>query len=98
MASPTLKGLKVAILITDGFELVEMTRPRQRLDDSGAETKIVSPKKDQVRSWNFTEWDRSFPVNVKLDQAEPKDFDALLLPGASSIQTPCESSQGLWLS
>ncbi len=44
MTSETLKGLKVAILATDGFEQVELTKPRQALDEAGAETRIVSPK------------------------------------------------------
>lgn len=38
MASETLNGLKVAILVTDGFEQVEMTEPRKALDEAGAET------------------------------------------------------------
>lgn len=81
MANENLKGLKVAILITDGFEQVEMTEPRKALDQAGAETRIVSPKGDRVRAWNFTDWGDEFPVDVALDQAQPQDFDALLLPG-----------------
>jgi protease I len=81
MANENLKGLKVAILITDGFEQVEMTEPRKALDQAGAETHIVSPKGDRVRAWNFTDWGEEFPVDVALDQAQPQDFDALLLPG-----------------
>ena len=81
MSQDTLKGLKVAILVTDGFEQVELTRPRSALDESGAQTLIVSPKNSDVRSWNFTEWDRDFPVDVELGEAKPQDFDALLLPG-----------------
>src|SRR5579862_2969309 len=42
-----LKGLKVAILIDNGFEEVEMTEPRKALDQAGAETKIVSPAGDR---------------------------------------------------
>ena len=42
MAQDTLKGLKVAILVTDGFEKVELTEPRKALDEAGAETRIVS--------------------------------------------------------
>ena len=76
-----LKGLKVAILITDGFEEVEMVKPRQALKDAGAETKIVSIKGPRVRSWMTTEWGEEYPVDVTLDQARPEDFDALLLPG-----------------
>ena len=76
-----LQGLKVAILITDGFEQIEMVRPRQSLDQSGAETSIVSPKNQHVRGWDFTEWGEEFPVDIALDRADPNNFDALLLPG-----------------
>jgi deglycase len=51
-----LKGLKVAILVTDGFEQLELTEPRKALDEAGAETNMVSPKNDRVRGWKFTEW------------------------------------------
>jgi len=81
MANDILKGLKVAILVTDGFEQVEMTEPRQALDGAGAETQIVSPKDGQVKAWKFTEWGEQFPVDVHLSSARPEDFDALLLPG-----------------
>jgi protease I len=81
MASETLNGLKVAILVTDGFEQVEMTEPRKALDQAGAETQLVSPKDGQVKAWKFTEWGDTFPVDVPLAQAHPDDFDALLLPG-----------------
>ena len=76
-----VKGLKVAILITDGFEEVEMVKPREVLDKAGAETKIVSPKEGKVRSWNHTEWGKEYPVDRPLGEAEPDDFQALLLPG-----------------
>lgn len=81
MASDTLNGLKVAILITDGFEQVEMTEPRKALDQAGAETRIVSPKDGTVKAWKFTEWGDEFPVDVPLNSARPDDYDALLLPG-----------------
>jgi len=76
-----LKGLKVAILMEEGFEQVEMVEPRKALDQAGAKTSIVSPKNDRVRGWKLTEWGDSFPVDVPLDKARPEDFDALLLPG-----------------
>ncbi|PYX97881.1 MAG: protease [Acidobacteria bacterium] len=76
-----LKGLKVAILITDGFEQVEMVKPRQALSAAGAQTSIVSPKNDEVRGWKFTEWGDKFPVDKPLTDAQADDFDALLLPG-----------------
>lgn len=81
MVSETLNGLKVAILVTDGFEQVEMTEPRKSLDEAGAETTLVSPKDGQVKAWNFTEWGDTFPVDMPLHSARSEDFDALLLPG-----------------
>jgi PfpI family intracellular protease len=81
MADDTLKGLNVAILVTDGFEQVELTEPRKALDEAGATTKVISPKHQHVRAWNFTDWSIELPVDVQFDQARPEDFDALLLPG-----------------
>jgi protease I len=81
MADETLQGLKIAILVTDGFEEVELTQPRKALDQAGADTRVVSAKDDEVRSWNFIDWGQKLPVDLKLDEARPQDFDALLLPG-----------------
>jgi protease I len=80
-AEQTLKGKKVAILVTDGFEQVELTEPRKALDAAGAQTSIVSPKSDKVRAWKFTDWGEEMKVDLSLDKAKPEDFDALLLPG-----------------
>jgi protease I len=81
MADKPLNGLKVAILVTDGFEQVELMEPRKALDEAGAETRVVSPKADRVRGWKFTDWGDEVRVDTALDQAKPEDFDALLLPG-----------------
>jgi protease I len=76
-----IKGLRIAILVEDGFEQVELVEPRKALDQAGAETKIVSPRKEKVRAWNLTNWGETLAVDVPLDQAQPSNFDALLLPG-----------------
>lgn len=76
-----LQGKKVAILVTDGFEQVELTEPQQALIDAGADTKIISPKDKEVKGWNHTDWGDTFNVDVPLSQANPEDYDALLLPG-----------------
>ncbi len=76
-----LNGTRVAILIADGFEQVEMTEPRKALDQSGAQTQIVSLKTGKVHAWNHTDWGDEFPIDLSIDQARPDDFDALLLPG-----------------
>lgn len=76
-----LLGIRVAILVDNGFEQVELAEPRKALDKAGAKTSIVSPQEKQVRGWQFKEWGDAFSVDVPLDQARPDDFDALLLPG-----------------
>lgn len=81
MADQNLQSVRVAILVADGFEQVELEKPRQALDEAGAETSIVSPKKDRVKGWKLTEWGDELPVDVSIEQAKPEDFDALLLPG-----------------
>ncbi|MEO5968874.1 MAG: type 1 glutamine amidotransferase domain-containing protein [Bdellovibrionia bacterium] len=79
--SETLKGLKVAILVEDGFEQDELHKPRQALDQAGAETRVVSPKKDVVRGWHSMKWGDELTVDTALEEARADDFDALLLPG-----------------
>jgi len=79
--SRELSGKRVAILVADGFEQVELTEPKAALEKAGAATAIVSPNKDEVRGWQHTKWSDTFPVDVQLDDAKAQDFDALLLPG-----------------
>jgi protease I len=76
-----LAGRKVAILVADGFEQVEMTEPRNALEAAGAETALVSPSPEKVKGWKHTKWGNTFGVDIPLDQAHPEDYDALLLPG-----------------
>ncbi len=76
-----ITGKKVAILVAEGFEQVEMTGPRRALEEAGAETAIVSPAKDEVQGWNHFDKGDRFNVDVELDQADADEFDALLLPG-----------------
>ena len=76
-----LKDVRIAILVADGFEQVELTEPRKALDDAGAKTQIVSPSQDQVQGWNHFDKADRFRVDVPLTSAKAEDFDALLLPG-----------------
>src|SRR6266542_1381357 len=87
MANENLKGLKVAILIEDGFEQVEMVEPRRALDQAGAVTHIVSPRNKQVRSWVFTDWGEEFPVDAPLDKARPDDTTRCCCRAELSIPT-----------
>lgn len=76
-----LNGKKIAILVTDGFEQVEMTDPKKALETAGAETFIISPSKNKVKGWQHTQWGDEFSVDKELETTHPEDFDALVLPG-----------------
>jgi protease I len=76
-----LNGRKIAILVAEGFEQVEMTEPRKALEQAGAETEIVSPAQGEVQGWNHFDKADRFHVDVPLDEARADDYDALLLPG-----------------
>jgi len=77
----TLHGKKIAILVADGFEQVELTDPRQALEDAGADTYIVSIKEGTVKGWDETDWGETFTVDMVVDETSADTFDGLLLPG-----------------
>lgn len=77
----TLNGMNVAILAADGFELAELVEPRKALDQAGASTLIVSPAKGEVQGWKHHDKADRLKVDVPLADADPGDFDALVLPG-----------------
>ena len=76
-----LKGKKIAILVADGFEQVELTGPKEALEAAGAEIQIVSPADGEVQGWNHDDKADLFPVDMPLNLARSDDYDALLLPG-----------------
>jgi protease I len=77
----SVRGMKVAILVTDGFEQDELLKPRKALDEAGANTKVVSPKDETMRGWKYTDWGSEVKGDVRLNEVKPDHFDALLLPG-----------------
>ena len=76
-----LDGKRVALLVADGFEQVELTEPKRALEEAGATAQIVSPADGRVKGWQHTDWGDALDVDVPLDTASESDFDALVLPG-----------------
>lgn len=76
-----IQDKKVAILVADGFEQVELTKPKKALDEAGAKTHIVSPVEGKVKGWDSSDWGDEFSVDVRLEEADASAYDALLLPG-----------------
>ena len=76
-----LEGIKVAILVADGFEQIELTEPKRALEKAGAQTAIVSPAEREVQGWDHDDKADRFIVDESLQHARSDDYDALLLPG-----------------
>ncbi|HEV7300706.1 MAG TPA: type 1 glutamine amidotransferase domain-containing protein [Tepidisphaeraceae bacterium] len=76
-----LSTKRVAILVADGFEQIELTEPRKALEEAGAHTELISPARDMVQGMNHDEKGDAFDVDLPLSKADADDYDALLLPG-----------------
>ncbi len=79
--SGELKGRKIAILATDGFEQVELTDPKKNVEAAGATTEVLSVKEGSIKGWKFTDWGDSVRVDKLVSKANVDDYDALILPG-----------------
>lgn len=82
-ASQSLEGRRVAVLMTDGVEQVEYTQPRSFLEQQGVQVTLLSPKQagEQVQGFNHLEPGDKFKVDLNVKDAQPGDYDLLLLPG-----------------
>ncbi len=76
-----LKSKRVAILTENGFEEIELTSPKKALENAGATVDIVSPQKEKVKAWDTDHWSIELPVDVNLADANPENYDALMIPG-----------------
>lgn len=78
-----LQGCRVAMLLTDGFEEVEYTEPRKFLEQRGAKVELISPKSkgDQIQGFNHLTPHEKFTVERNVEEADPEDYDVLVLPG-----------------
>jgi protease I len=81
MARQHLAEVRVAILAADGFEQVELTRPRQALLKHGAEVEVISLRPGSIRGMNLLAPGKKVKVNRTIFTADPDDYHALLIPG-----------------
>ncbi|KGE16208.1 intracellular protease PfpI family [Sphingobacterium deserti] len=73
---------KIAILTELGFEEVELTSPKQKLEEQGYDVHIISPNEESsIKSWDKTDWGKDFNVDVHVTEANASDYRAIILPG-----------------
>ncbi|WP_081671115.1 type 1 glutamine amidotransferase domain-containing protein [Sporocytophaga myxococcoides] len=75
-----LRGIKVALLVDNGFEQVELTEPVKALREANAHIEIIAPEK-KIKGWNLKNWGDEITADILLDEATPENYDALILPG-----------------
>lgn len=78
-----LSGKKVAILATDYFEEPELIEPLEALRKAGATVEVIAPKPGEIKGLRHVEPGKSVKVDKTLNQANPDDYDALVLPGGA---------------
>lgn len=76
-----LDGKRVAVLATDGFEQVELTKPVEALKAEGATVEVVSPKGGEIQGYNHHDKGDTVPVDRELARASADEYDAIVLPG-----------------
>jgi protease I len=76
-----LRSKRVAVLVDNGFEQSELLEPKKALEQAGATAEVVSPQSEKVKGWKHTNWGEEVPVDRRLEEARPENYDALLLPG-----------------
>lgn len=78
-----IAGKHVAILVHNYFEQAEFEEPLSALRDAGAEVTVISADGMKLKGMNHVEPGDRFEADLKLDQANPDDYDALVLPGGA---------------
>jgi protease I len=76
-----LNNLKIAILVTDGFEQAELLDPKKALEAAGATVDVISDKDGSVQGFRHTSKGEQVAVDRALATARQDDYDAVLLPG-----------------
>lgn len=83
MTTTKLSGKKVAIIARDGFEFSELKQPLDALRDAGAEAHVITPGGRDIRGWQNGDWHETVKADRSLEDADPADYDALLIPGGT---------------
>jgi protease I len=76
-----LQGRRVAFVATHGVEQVEYTEPRKALEGAGAEVRLLSLQPGQIQAFKHLDHGDTFDVDAAVADADPDDYDALVLPG-----------------
>ncbi|MCE5253405.1 MAG: type 1 glutamine amidotransferase [Actinomycetia bacterium] len=91
-----LEGARIAAVVEEGFEEIELVEPMKALIEAGATVDVVSPSARTVRSWSHGDWGKDFQVDVPLFAADPHRYDGLLLPGGVRNPDRLRRNEDAW--
>lgn len=77
----TSNETKIAALVSDGFEQIELSCLAEAVTSHGATLHIISPNKNLAKAWDKIDWGNDHTVDVPVNLARPDYYDALILPG-----------------
>jgi protease I len=77
----SLQGRRIAFLATDGVEQSELTEPWKAVREAGAETDLISLESGRIQGFEHQDKAGSFAVDRTLDEADPSEYDGLVVPG-----------------
>jgi protease I len=76
-----LDGKKIAFVATDGVEQVELTKPWEAVKEAGGQPELLSLEDGQIQGFEHLDHGQKFDVDKKVADADPSDYDGLVLPG-----------------
>jgi protease I len=91
---PDLNGRRIAILATDMLEQVELVEPREALEQAGAKTELLSLEDGEIQGFDHYDKADTFPVDKAVEDADPQDYDGLLLPGGVGNPDTLRTDEG----
>ena len=76
-----LNGKRIAALVAEGFEQVELIEPKKALEDGRRQSGDRLSRAGPRARLEPYDWGTDVIVDEPLETARPDDYDALLLPG-----------------
>jgi protease I len=77
-----LDGKRIAFVVApEGTEQVELTEPWKAVEEAGGTPELLSTDDGEIQAFNHLDKADTFAVDRTVSEADPGDYDALVLPG-----------------
>ncbi len=90
-----LNGKRIAFIATEGVEQVELTEPWKAVEEAGGKPDLISTEPGEVQAWKHFDKGDTFPVDRPIEEAQPTEYDALVLPGGVANPDPLRTDENV---